>query len=115
MASVVPEAKSSKPAAGLATVPMRPLASPVTAPVTPSWLIPLTIELGMLVSPPISPLLNPCHPALRLALEPSKTLRARSTSTVKSMCPGVSIRFNWLPVKKMEFHNLFILLIYFKI
>ena len=69
MASVVPEAKSSKPAAGLATVPMRPLASPVTAPVTPSWLMPLTIELGMLVIPPISPLLNPCHPALRLALE----------------------------------------------
>lgn len=52
----VSEAKSRAPATGLVTVPTRPLPKPEKKPLTPpSVFIPSTVEVMMLVMPPMIP------------------------------------------------------------
>lgn len=52
----VSEAKSNAPATGLVTVPTRPLPSPEKKPLTPpSVFTPSTVEVMMLVIPPMIP------------------------------------------------------------
>lgn len=52
----VSEAKSRAPATGLVTVPTRPLPSPEKKPLTPpSVFTPSTVEVMMLVMPPMIP------------------------------------------------------------